>query len=82
MDQVAEEDFASPSIVFQIGDSPGRIDILAEISVVTFEAAWDSRISITIDDATFAVLGRADLIANKRASGRPRDLADLDALGE
>lgn len=82
MDQISEEDFASPSIVFQIGVPPGRIDILTDLSGVDFGTAWDSRISITIDDITFPVLGRADLVANKRASGRPKDLADLDALGE
>ena len=82
LEQISEEDFASPSIVFQIGVPPGRIDILTDISGVDFGTAWDSRLSITIDDITFPVLGRADLVANKRASGRPKDLADLDALGE
>ncbi|WP_153558107.1 hypothetical protein [Roseimaritima sediminicola] len=82
MDQISEKDFASPSLVFQIGVPPSRIDIMTDISGVDFGAAWDSRISITIDDITFSVLGRADLLANKRASGRPKDLADLDALGE
>lgn len=82
MDQMSEEDFASSSIVFQIGVPPGRIDILTDVSGVDFGTAWDSRLSITIDDITFPVLGRADLVANKRASGRPKDLADLDALGE
>lgn len=82
MDQISEEDFASPAIVFQIGVPPGRIDILTDVSGVDFGTAWDARLSITIDDITFPVLGRADLVANKRASGRPKDLADLDALGE
>ncbi len=82
MDQIKEEDFTSPSIVFQIGVPPGRIDILTEVSGVDFAAAWDSRMSITIDGITIPVLGRADLVANKRASGRPKDWADLDALGE
>lgn len=82
MEQISEGDFASPSIVFQIGVPPGRIDILTDVSGIDFETAWGSRLSITIDDISFPVLGRADLVANKRASGRPKDLADLDALGE
>ena len=82
MDQISEEDFTSPSIVFQIGVPPGRVDILTGVSGLDFGTAWDSRMSITIDEVTFPVLGRADLVANKRASGRPKDLADLDALGE
>jgi len=81
MNQISEDDFASPSVVFQIGVPPGRIDILTDISGVDFGTAWDSRMSITIDGITFPVLGRAVLVANKRASGRPKDLADLDALG-
>lgn len=81
MDQISEDDFASPSVVFQIGVPPGRIDILTDISGVDFGTAWDARMSITIDGITFPVLGRADLVANKRATGRPKDLADLDALG-
>ena len=82
MDQISEADFASPSIVFQIGVPPGRIDILTVVSGLDFRSAWDSRMSIAMDGITFCVVGRADLIANKRASGRPKDLADLDALGE
>jgi hypothetical protein len=82
MDQISEQDFASPSVVFQIGVPPGRIDILTDVSGVEFRTAWESRMSITIDGISFPVLGRADLVANKRASGRPKDLADLDALGE
>ena len=82
MDQISEADFASPSIVFQIGVPPGRIDILTDVSGIEFGTAWESRLSITLDGITFPVLGRADLVANKRACGRPKDLADLDALGE
>ena len=82
MDQISEEDFASPSIVFQIGIPPGRIDILTVVSGLDFGSAWNSRMSITMDGITFSVVSRTDLIANKRASGRPKDLADIDALGE
>lgn len=81
MDQISEGDLASPSIVFQIGIPPGRIDILTTVSGLSFYSAWDSRMAIRMDGITFCVIGRADLIANKRASGRPKDLADLDALG-
>lgn len=80
--KIAESDFASQSIVFQIGLPPGRIDILTVVSGLDFESAWHSRLEITMDGVTFSVVGFNDLIVNKRASGRPKDLADLDALGD
>ena len=80
MHEIAEADFASPSVVFQIGVPPGRIDILTVVSGLQFDSAWKNRIELTIDDVTFPVIGRSDLIANKRATGRPKDLADIAGL--
>ncbi len=79
-DQIAISDFFSPSIVFQIGVPPGRIDILTIVSGLQFDSAWPGRLNITLDGVAFSVLGFTDLIINKSASGRPKDLADLDAL--
>lgn len=78
--EIKETDFASPSVVFQIGVPPGRIDLLTIVSGLEFDSAWNNRISLTIDDVTFPVIGRADLIANKLATGRPKDLADIAGL--
>ena len=78
--QITEADFAAPSIVFQIGVPPGRIDILTVVSGLTFAEAWESRLTVTMDELTFPVIGRLDLMVNKRAAGRPKDLADLAAL--
>lgn len=78
--EIKETDFASPSVVFQIGIPPGRIDLLTIVSGLEFDSAWNNRISLTIDDVTFPVIGRADLIANKLATGRPKDLADIAGL--
>jgi hypothetical protein len=44
---------------------------------VDFDEAWPNRKSITVDGLSISVIGRDELIANKRASGRPKDLADL-----
>jgi hypothetical protein len=71
------EDLARPETVFQIGVPPFRIDILTSIDGVTFDAAWPRRIHVRIGEIDVPVLGREDLIANKRAAGRPMDLADL-----
>jgi hypothetical protein len=71
------EDLHTRSIVYQIGVVPCRIDILSEIDGVEFEDAWPNRKSVQIGDLTVPVLGREDLLKNKRASGRPKDLADV-----
>jgi hypothetical protein len=78
--QVTEADFASPGIVFQIGLPPRRIDILTAIDGVEFCIAWSARVAAKYGDARFDVIGKADLIANKRATGRPKDVLDADVL--
>ena len=80
MHEVSAADFSSPSIVFQIGVPPGRIDILTDVSGVNFDAAWANRMTVEIDGVKLSIIGRSDLIANKRATGRPKDLADLACL--
>jgi hypothetical protein len=78
--EVAEADLREPDIVFQIGVPPSRVDLLTSISGVEWTQAWAGRIQVVISGLEIPVLGRAELIANKRASGRAKDLADLDAL--
>jgi hypothetical protein len=77
---VTEQDFAVAGTVYQIGLPPRRIDLITEISGVTFEVAWATRAEATIAGRTIAFLGRQALIDNKRASGRPKDLADVARL--
>jgi hypothetical protein len=69
-----------PGLVFRIGVPPLRIDIITAIDGVEFEAAWESRITVRLGETPVPVLSRHDLIANKRASGRLQDLADLERL--
>ena len=73
-------DFTAPDSVVQIGLPPRRIDVLTAISGVAFEAAWDRRETYPFSGLSVPVLGRGDLIANKRAAGRPKDLADVATL--
>lgn len=68
---VIQADFHSPDAVFQIEVAPNRIDILTSITGVDFDHAWRNRIVITIDNLATSILGRDNLIANKRATGRP-----------
>jgi len=73
-------DLATPGIVFQIGVQPCRVDILTQISGVEFEEAWLSRIEVAVDGNQFGVIGLEHLIQNKRATGRPKDMLDVDML--
>ncbi len=72
--------FTERDIVFQIGIAPRRIDILTGIDGVSFSQAWTNRENVTWAETPVTLIGRDDLIANKRATGRPEDLADLERL--
>ena len=74
------EDLSTPGIIFQIGVEPSRIDILTEISGVIFSDAWKGKISIEMNGCSMSVIGLEDLIKNKRAAGRAKDIADVETL--
>ncbi len=72
-----------PTSVFQMGDQPGRVDILQGIAGVSFDEAWESRVEELLDGQTPAhVISREHLIQNKLAVGRFQDLADVEKLRE
>jgi len=73
---VTEEDLATPGTVFQIGIAPRRIDILTSLSAVDFGEAWPARSEVEIEGLKVFVIGREHLLKNKKACGRPKDLAD------
>jgi len=73
---ISREDFHTPDTVFQIGIAPSRVDILTSISGVEFDEAWRKRVPTAVEGVSFSVLGRDELLINKRATGRPKDLAD------
>jgi hypothetical protein len=77
---LSTEDLAAPELIFQIGIPPIRIDVIATIDGVDFEAAWQERISSEYADQPVPVLSRRHLIENKKASGRLQDLADVEFL--
>lgn len=74
------EDFTQPGQVVQLGRPPNRIDLLTEITGVTFDAAWSRRVAGELDGVSVSFLGRDDLVANKRATGRTKDAADVEAI--
>lgn len=77
---VSESDFYSKGVVFQIGNSPRRIDIMTSASGVDFERAYGNRQLVFLEGLEVPVISLQDLIANKRASGRTQDLADVEKL--
>jgi len=77
---VTAADFAEPGVVYQIGLPPRRIDVLTEISGVTFNEASASRETADVEGRTIGIIGRAALLRNKEAAGRPKDLADVARL--
>ncbi|PIQ62049.1 MAG: hypothetical protein COV99_07410 [Bacteroidetes bacterium CG12_big_fil_rev_8_21_14_0_65_60_17] len=71
-------DFLSKDLVLQIGVEPRRIDLLTGLEgIENFDEAWSDRMVIKMQELQFPVLGRATLIRNKRALGRPQDVADV-----
>jgi hypothetical protein len=75
-----ESDFTEPEQMIQLGRIPARIDLLTSISRVGSDEAFATKISADIDGIPVFVLSKDALIRNKRAVGRPQDLADLDTL--
>ena len=81
--EIDPADFVRPATVVQIGLPPNRIDLLTDLNGIDdFEAAWSARVESQVAGRTIPFLGRAALIANRRATGRLKDLADIEALGE
>jgi hypothetical protein len=65
-------DFATPGKIVQLGVAPNRVDLLTTIDGVTFDEAWHGRVSGHYGNEAVDYIGRAELIRNKRASGRPQ----------
>lgn len=72
--------FSTPGLGYRMGVKPNLIEILTTIDGVTFDEAMEDTRSIQVDGRTVSVIGRAALLKNKRASGRAKDLADVEWL--
>ena len=75
-------DFQYPDKVVQLGVPPVRIDIVTSVTNVSWETAASNRAEGKYGDVAVHYIGRNEFISNKRAIGRKKDLADLEALGE
>ncbi|WP_319559466.1 nucleotidyltransferase [Marispirochaeta sp.] len=79
---LSSADFADPDKVIQLGYPPVRIDLITSISGLTWEQVDSGKTLDYYGDVPVNFIGRKELIINKRASGRKKDLADLESLGE
>jgi hypothetical protein len=78
--KLTKEDFLNDTSFLQLGIAPVRIDVTSDISGITFEEAYPSRVQVEITGIIIPVIGIEALIKNKIASGRMQDLADADKL--
>ena len=78
--EMKPDDFAEYGMIFQIGVAPCRVDIISKISGVSYADAVNRAVPKTIDGVPVRIISLDDLIANKKASGRTKDIADVEVL--
>jgi len=79
---VAPVDIVTGKKVIEMGVPPVQIHVMSAIDGVTWDEVWASRETGALGGRTVAFIGRECFITNKRAAGRSKDLADIDALRE
>jgi len=75
------EAFSDPANIIRMGNPPARIEMICGISGATFDEVWHDRVQGKFGDLTVPFISYKDLVRNKLASGRPKDLADIAELG-
>jgi hypothetical protein len=80
LNDVSVDDFSREGLVYQIGLPPVRIDILTQLTGLSFGEAWVNRTTRPFGAIDADFIGLSDFIANKRAVGRAKDLADIEGL--
>ncbi len=78
--ELTAADFAADDRMIQLGRAPNRVALLTRLFAVAFDDAWSTRIEGTIDGVPVWFIDREALLRNKRATGRPQDLADADFI--
>ena len=77
-----ESDFKEPDRVVQLGVAPVRVDLITSLTGVSLQQVYSGKVPGSYGDVKVYYLGRDELLSNKRALGRKKDLADIEALGE
>jgi hypothetical protein len=73
-------DLTAPGKVIQLGHEPNRVDLMTSITGVSFQEAWDTRVSGDLDGLSVCFIGKAALLRNKESTGRSKDKIDADQL--
>lgn len=79
---LTHKDFSEEGFFFQMGVPPVRVDILMGVPGVQFDQCWKRRVEVDFDGLKVLFISKQDLIASKRAAGRPQDLIDIDLLAK
>lgn len=80
--EISKDFFREKGNVFRMGSPPMRIEIITEATGVEFSECYSKKTEIVLDQLTIPFIGYDDFVLNKRSSGRLKDLADLESLGE
>jgi hypothetical protein len=78
--EAAPDLFTEPRNVVRMGNSPFRIEVLTSVSGIEFSSCYENRIMAELDGTRVSIIAADDLRANKKASGRLKDLADLEQI--
>ena len=80
LEDVSTADFSRAGVVYQIGVPPARIDILTDLTGLSFAEAWADRMRRPFGEVDVDFIGRQSFIRNKRATGRAKDLGDIEGM--
>jgi hypothetical protein len=78
--QLSEADFSHEGAIVQLGYPPYRVDILTSIDGVLFSDCFQRKHLVAYENFTIPFIDLEDLKTNKRATGRLKDLADVEQL--
>jgi hypothetical protein len=77
---ISPSDLTFTGKVIELGYEPNRIDLMTSVTGVSFDDAWDDRVAGDLDGLPVNFIGRASLLRNKDATGRPKDRIDAEEL--
>lgn len=81
-EQLTADVVVAESALVQLGVPPLQLHIMSAIDGVTWDEVWQEHDAAMLAGLQIPFIGRRAFVANKRASGRTQDLADLEAIGE
>ncbi len=80
MPQLVPSLFTSPKALVRMGREPNKLELMNHISGIVFDEAYPRRAVVMHEGVEMPLLGYEDLLNNKQASARPKDLGDIDEL--